>query len=131
MSEVFKFDVRIYYEDTDFSGNVYHGSYVKFFERARTEWLRHLGIHHHQLAKQGLAFAVRKMEIDFLKSAKIDDMLEISTKLTSISGARIMLEQEIFCNNKKLTSANVMVAVINAKGKAIRLPSEFKPLFIT
>jgi acyl-CoA thioester hydrolase len=66
--------VRVYYEDTDFSGNVYHASYLKFFERGRTEFLRDLGIHHSELAEQGIAFAVRSMQIEFEGAAHIDDL---------------------------------------------------------
>ncbi len=131
MSEKFTFEIRVYYEDTDFSTNVYHGSYVKFFERARTEWLRHFGIHHFELAEQGLAFAVRKMEIDFLKSAHIDDLLQVSTKITSLSAVRISLEQEIYCGAEKIASAQVMVVMINANGKATRLPKAIKSVLST
>ncbi len=130
MSDYFTFDIRVYYEDTDFSGNVYHGSYVKFFERSRTEWLRNLGIHHFELAKQGLAFAVAKMEIDFLKPSHIDDLINIKTRLISISGARISLEQEAFCRGKKIASAKLVIAVIDVKGRATRLPKDWKPLFL-
>ncbi len=129
MSKGFSFKIRVYYEDTDFSTNVYHGSYVKFFERSRTEWLRSLGIHHSELAKQGLAFAVTRMEIDFIKSAHIDDLLEVSTKLTSLSGARISLEQEIICQDKKIATAKLTVAVINSNGKATRLPKDWRAIF--
>jgi acyl-CoA thioester hydrolase len=129
MSENFKFNIRIYYEDTDFSGFVYHGSYVKFFERARTEWLRHLGIHHSELAKQGLAFAVSRMEIDFKKSTHIDDLLEISTKIIKLSAARIILEQKITCKEQEVALAKVTIAVINSKGRSTRLPKEWEKLF--
>ena len=74
---------RVYYEDTDFSGNVYHAAYLKFFERGRTEFLRDLGIHHSELAEQGIAFAVRTMELDFVAAARIDDLLTVSGFRTS------------------------------------------------
>src|SRR3954463_9247192 len=92
---VHRFPVRIYYEDTDFSGNVYHAAYLKFFERGRTEFLRDLGIHHSELAKDGIAFAVRGMNIQFLGAAHIDDLLSVHTRVGAVSGARLTLEQAI------------------------------------
>src|SRR5690606_25476414 len=77
------FPVRVYYEDTDFSGNVYHAAYLKFFERGRTEFLREMGVHHSELARQGLAFAVRSMQIEFEAAAHIDDELLVETRVTS------------------------------------------------
>ena len=126
----FSFPIRIYYEDTDFSGNVYHGAYVKFFERSRTEWLRDLGVHHSELAKSGLVFAVAKMEIDYIKSAHIDDLLLVTTKITSLTGARINLVQKITCNDKKIAKAKIIVALINKAGKPTRLPKEWKDIFL-
>ena len=130
MSEVFSFPIRIYYEDTDFSGNVYHGAYIRFFERSRTEWLRDLGIHHFELAKQGLAFAVAKMEIDFIRAAKIDDLLLVSTKIIEMKGARVVFEQDITCNNQEIARAKLVVALINEKGRATRLPKEWREIML-
>jgi len=126
----FSFEIRVYYEDTDFSGNVYHGSYVKFFERARTEWLRKIGIHHSELANEGLAFAVSKIKIDFLKSSHIDDLLKVTTKITSLSGAKISLEQVIRKDEIEITRAEVTVAVINKVGRATRLPKDWRNLLL-
>jgi len=129
MNAAFEFPVRVYYEDTDFSGNVYHGAYVKFFERGRTEWLRDLGVHHFELAEQGLAFAVRHMEIAFIKPAHIDDALIVTTSVESLSGARIVLDQAIYRDEVQLASARVTIAVINAAGRATRLPKILQTLF--
>lgn len=117
-----RFPVRIYYEDTDFSGNVYHAAYLKFFERARTEFLRDLGIHHSELADQGLAFAVRSMQIDFIAAARIDDMLDVLTEVVSASGARLVLKQTIVRDENVLTTAQLTVAAIKTSGGAARLP---------
>ena len=87
--------VRIYYEDTDFSGNVYHAAYLKFFERGRTEFLRDLRIHHSELMAEGLAFAVRRMTIDFVAPAHIDDLLTVTTQVVKVGGARLLLAQII------------------------------------
>jgi acyl-CoA thioester hydrolase len=122
MSGGHRFQVRVYYEDTDFSGNVYHAAYLHFFERARTEFLRDEGIHHSELARAGIAFAVRSMEIDFLGSAHIDDLLEVETSVIAISGARLTLLQVLSRAGAELTRANVVVVAINAVGRAVRMP---------
>lgn len=120
-----RFQVRVYYEDTDFSGNVYHAAYLHFFERARTEFLRDEGIHHSELAQAGIAFAVRSMAIDFLGAAHIDDLLEIETSVVSISGARLKMLQVLTRARVELTRASVVAVAINAAGRAARMP---KPL---
>jgi acyl-CoA thioester hydrolase len=122
MSGGHRFQVRVYYEDTDFSGNVYHAAYLHFFERARTEFLRDEGIHHSELARAGIAFAVRSMEIDFLGAAHIDDLLEVETSVIAISGARLTLSQVLSRAGAELTRANVVVVAINAAGRAVRMP---------
>ena len=116
------FPVRIYYEDTDFSGNVYHAAYLKFFERGRTEFLRDEGIHHSELAAQGIAFAVRSMDIQFDGAAHIDDLLTVTTEVAAISGARLTLSQAILRDETVLTRATVMVVAIKTSGGAARMP---------
>lgn len=123
------FLVRIYYEDTDFSGYVYHAAYLKFFERGRTEFLRDLGIHHIELIQDGLAFAVRKMEIDFLGAAKIDDLLTVETKLAEATPVRLVLEQTILREDTALTKARVMVVAIKTSGGPVRLPAALRARF--
>ena len=121
-----RFAVRIYYEDTDFSGNVYHAAYLKFFERGRTEFLRDLGIHHAELAEMGLAFAVRSMEIDFAGAARIDDLLTVTTEVTGCTGVRLMLDQTILRDGVVLTRARVVVVAIRTSGGPARLPAELR-----
>lgn len=116
------FPVRIYYEDTDFSGNVYHAAYLKFFERGRTEFLRDEGIHHSELAAQGIAFAVRSMDIQFDGAAHIDDLLTVTTAVAAISGARLTLTQTITRDGTVLTRATVMVVAIKTSGGPARMP---------
>jgi acyl-CoA thioester hydrolase len=116
------FPVRVYYEDTDFSGNVYHAAYLHFFERGRTEFLRDIGVHHSQLAKEGIAFAVRSMQIEFEAAAHIDDELEVTTRVESLSGARLHLDQQIRCGGKTISRAAVLVVAIKTGGGAARLP---------
>ncbi|NGP18416.1 tol-pal system-associated acyl-CoA thioesterase [Devosia aurantiaca] len=118
--------VRIYYEDTDFSGNVYHAAYLKFFERGRTEFLRDLGIHHSELAEQGIAFAVRTMELDFVAAARIDDLLTVTTEVVENSGVRLTLAQSIYRADTVLTRARVVVVAIKTSGGPARLPADLR-----
>ena len=120
------FPVRIYYEDTDFSGNVYHAAYLKFFERGRTEFLRDLGIHHAELAEQGIAFAVRSMTIEFIGAARIDDLLTVTTEVTQSSGVRLGLRQTIARGDVVLTTADVTVVAIKTSGGPARLPADLR-----
>jgi len=118
--------VRIYYEDTDFSGNVYHAAYLKFFERGRTELLRDLGVHHAELAEQGIAFAVRSMDIEFLAAARIDDLLTVVTTVVEAGGVRLVLDQTILRDDKTITSARVTVVAIKMSGGPARLPADLR-----
>jgi acyl-CoA thioester hydrolase len=120
---------RVYYEDTDFSGIVYHARYLHFLERGRTDYLRLAGIHHAEIGSgetgQRLAWVVRHMEIDFLAPARIDDVLEIDTKLADLSGARIFMDQTIETGGRRLIEARVEAALINADGKPRRFPKDW------
>ena len=124
--------VRVYYEDTDFSGVVYHASYLRFMERGRTDYLRLLGIDHRALFEQteqeapGFTFVVRAMQIEFLKAARMDDVLEILTAPEEVKGASITLRQRVMREGETLIDAHVRVAFV-AGGKAQRIP---KPLRI-
>jgi len=122
MPDTAELQVRIYYEDTDFSGNVYHAAYLKFFERGRTEFLRAHGVHHSELAKDGIAFAVRSMAIEFEGAAHIDDLVTVVTKVMGATGARLTLEQSIRRGETRLTSAKLVIVAINRDGRAVRLP---------
>jgi acyl-CoA thioester hydrolase len=124
--------IRVYFEDTDFSGAVYHANYVKFCERARTDCLRLMGIHHHVLHQGeggGLVFVVRRMECDFLKPARIDDLLEVHTICLETGGARMMLGQRIFRAEMLLFDARVTVALIGADGRPRRFPPDLADRF--
>jgi acyl-CoA thioester hydrolase len=125
--------VRIYFEDTDFSGVVYHGSYVRFLERGRTDFIRMLGIGHDALDKgehsgdgEGLAFTVRRMALEFMKPARIDDVVEVVTRPGELGGARIVLKQEIRRGSEILVTAAVTVALINRLGQPRRLPDAMR-----
>jgi acyl-CoA thioester hydrolase len=123
------FPIRIYYEDTDFSGNVYHAAYLKFFERARTEFLRDAGIHHSELIEEGIAFAVRSMSLDFVGAARIDDLLSVITEPIEARGARLMLRQSILRGETVLTKTELTVVSIKTSGGPARLPPAILALF--
>ena len=96
MPETFTWPVRVYYEDTDASGVVYHAAYLRFFERARTEWLRAMGQGQEQLRlSRGIAFTVANMDIDFLKPARLDDELDITVEIDEVRGASLRLKQTL------------------------------------
>jgi len=122
MAEGGRFEVRVYYEDTDFSGAVYHAAYLKFMERARTEYLRAHGVHHSELAQGGVAFAVRSMGIEFEQAARIDDLLAVSTGVLAATGARLRLHQSIWRGGVRLVDAEVVVVAVRSDGRPIRLP---------
>jgi len=120
---------RVYFEDTDFSGRVYHARYLQFLERGRSDYLRLLGIHHRDLAEAGQSFAVSRMEIDFLKPASIDDILMVCTQTKGATGVRITLHQRIMRDEDNLLNATVIVALVGPNGRAVRLPSDIRAMF--
>jgi acyl-CoA thioester hydrolase len=120
--------VRVYYEDTDFSGRVYHASYLRFLERGRTEWLRGRGLAHREMAEgSGLVFAVRSLKIDYLAPALMDDLLRVETGLAVMRGASIEFRQLILRGDKELAAAAVRVAAIQG-GRPARIPAEVRRL---
>lgn len=120
---------RVYFEDTDFSGRVYHARYLHFMERGRSDYLRLLGIHHRKLAEDGLTFAVSRIEIDFLRPALIDDVLTVLTQTKGATGARVVLKQKVMRGGEDLVSATVTVALIGPGARAIRLPPDIRAVF--
>ncbi|WP_249140140.1 tol-pal system-associated acyl-CoA thioesterase [Bradyrhizobium manausense] len=125
--------VRVYYEDTDFSGIVYHANYLRFMERGRTNHLRLMGAEQHSLFEQaetespGFAFVVRSMHLDFLKPARMDDVLDIVTWPVAVKGASIMLNQEVRRGEDVLVKAEVRVAFISG-GRAQPIPKTIRTL---
>ena len=114
---VYAFPVRVYYESTDAGGVVYHGEYFKFLERARTEWLRHLGFDHQALARDhGMLRVVTAIAVDFMKPARLDDTLAVSVRLESLGKVRCVFEQEIRREDEVLVKARVTVASLAAVG---------------
>lgn len=124
---------RVYYEDTDFSGLVYHARYLHFLERGRTDYLRCLGVEQSALIgmdEEGLVFVVHRMEIDFKAPARMDDVLEIRTVTTKAGGAKMVLEQEIRRDGDLLIAAKVVIAVVNRIGRPRRLPEGLAARFL-
>ena len=125
--------VRVYYEDTDFSGIVYHANYLRFMERGRTNHLRLMGAEQHALFEQaqaetpGFAFVVRSMALEFLRPARMDDLLDVVTWPVAVKGASITLTQEVRRGDDLLVRAQVRVAFI-CDGKAQPIPKSLRAL---
>jgi acyl-CoA thioester hydrolase len=116
--------IRVYYEDTDLAGIVYYANYLRFIERARTEWVRAQGVDQVALrADQGIVFAVRRVEADYLAPAHFDDVLEVRTALQDLGGARINLTQDIWRSDQRLFACVVTLVAIGRDGRAVRLPA--------
>ncbi|MES2961640.1 MAG: tol-pal system-associated acyl-CoA thioesterase [Pseudomonadota bacterium] len=125
------FTYRIYYEDTDAGGVVYYANYLKFFERARTDFLRHLNISQSELAaKENLVFVVRKCQIEYISPAKLDDLVEVSVTVKEIHAASIVMQQEIKRSDKILSSLNVEIVCVAADNfRPKKIPTNIKNLF--
>ena len=129
MSEPLKYQIRVFYEDTDFSGYVYHANYLKYCERARSDYLRVIGVDQNAMFAESQAFVVRRMDCEFLRPAKFEDVLEVETRLIEMSGARFELAQLVKRGADKIFSAKVTVAVIGKNGRPQRIPKEFAARF--
>jgi acyl-CoA thioester hydrolase len=123
MSDAHHFSLRVYYEDTDFSGNVYHANYLKYCERARSGYLRDVGVDQTAMFAEGTAFVVRRMDCEFLRPANFDDVLDVETRLVEMSGARFELAQAVKRGDETLFSAAVTVALIDKQGRPKRMPA--------
>ena len=121
--------VRVYYEDTDMGGIVYHANYLKFIERARSDWVRSLGLDQRALLNDtGMVFVVRRIEADYLAPAYYDDVLDVVTTVQSVSGVRLVMSQKVQRGEKVLFQANVTVACIASNGSPARLPAQIRAL---
>jgi acyl-CoA thioester hydrolase len=126
-----RFPVRVYYEDTDAGGIVYHSAYLRFAERGRTEWLRDLGFDHTGLrAETGAGFAVARAEIDYLKPARLDDLLEVETRIVKAGGASTRIEQDVLRNGEAIVRMALRLAFMGADGKPHRMPEELRDLLV-
>jgi acyl-CoA thioester hydrolase len=124
----FVLPVRVYYEDTDAAGVVYYANYLRYLERARTEWLRTVGFDQSTLTtERGIAFAVRSLDIEYLRPARLDDLLDIACAIDSLGGARLVFEQRVERNGETLVTASVSVVCIDvARLKAVAIPNDLR-----
>ena len=125
---VYSFPVRVYFENTDAGGVVYHAEYLKFLERARTEWLRHLGFDHHVLARDHRAlFVVSSAAIDFARAARLDDTLAVSVRLESLGKVRCVFAQEVRRDDEVLVRARITVACVTGEAfKPVEIPDPLR-----
>jgi len=125
---VYSFPVRVYFENTDAGGVVYHGEYLKFLERARTEWLRHLGFDHQMLGRvHRIVFVVSSMAVEFVKPARLDDAIAVSVQVESLGKVRCVFQQEIRREGEVLVRAKVTVACVTAEAfKPVEIPEALK-----
>ena len=122
------FQIRVFYEDTDFTGIVYHANYLKFAERGRTNFLRLLGVNHSELinSDEPKYFVVYKMNSKFMGTSTIDDLLEVRSAFTGIEGVRLKIDQNIYKEEKKVFSANIEFALLDKNAKPIKFPNDMK-----
>ncbi|UTW49377.1 tol-pal system-associated acyl-CoA thioesterase [Bacterioplanoides sp. SCSIO 12839] len=127
MSE-FRWPVRVYYEDTDAGGIVYYANYLKFFERARTEWLRQLGFNQELLRQQGILFVVREVNAKYKQPARLDDELQVSVAVEKMGKASFNIVQTVYRvsseEEQTLVSGSVSIACIDDKGKPRIIPAD-------
>jgi acyl-CoA thioester hydrolase len=123
--------IRVYFEDTDFSGLVYHGSYVRWCERGRSDFLRLVGNDHKALiegagGREPAAFVVRRMALEFLKPARIDEVLEVSTRVKETTAATLVLDQHVCRDGVEVFTAEVTVVLVSQSGKPLRLSAALR-----
>jgi acyl-CoA thioester hydrolase len=125
-ARTFSHPVRVYYEDTDSGGVVYYANYLRFFERARTEWLRSLGVDQERLAReQGLQFVVRRAELEFVRGARLDDLLEITVSLAERKRTYVMLVQRALRRGEEVASALIQAACVRrSDSRPVAIPAE-------
>ena len=123
--------IRVYFEDTDFSGLVFHGTYVNWGERGRSDFLRLLGVHHNELidGDEPAAFVVRRMEFDFRAPARIDDVVEVHTRVDQMRAADVWLDQTVMRDRRVICRARVQVVLISKNGKPQRLAGKVRDAF--
>ncbi|MBY6118048.1 tol-pal system-associated acyl-CoA thioesterase [Mameliella alba] len=118
-----RFPIRVYYEDTDMAGIVYHANYLKFIERARSDWVKQQGLDQNAMREDdGIVFVVRRIEADYLMTAKYDDALEVRTAVKSMTGVRLVMSQEVVRGEEVIFRAEVTAVCVTREGQPARLP---------
>ena len=120
------FPVRVYYEDTDMAAIVYHANYLKFIERARSDWVREQGLDQSAMRAAGIVFVVRRIEADYLAAARYDDALEVVTEVKATTGVRLLMTQKVLRGRKTLFRAEVTAVCATLEGQPTRLPNELR-----
>ena len=123
-----KLDIRVYYEDTDMAGIVYYANYLRYIERARSDWVRGLGIDQKVMKEQGQVFVVRRVEADYLSSAYLDDELVVETDVLQVTGARLVMDQWVKRGGEAIFHAVVTVVVVTDTGQVTRMPAIIRQL---
>jgi len=127
IAEPHRMPLRVYYEDTDAGGIVYHANYLKFAERGRTEMLRHLGFEHSRVRQQtGIVFTVRRCNVEYRGAARLDDALTVETRIDAVGGATLSLRQLVCRGADVLAALEVLVACVGENGRPCRLPVELR-----
>lgn len=122
-----RFPIRVYYEDTDMAGIVYHANYLKFIERARSDWVKEQGLDQNAMREeQGIVFVVRRIEADYLMTAKYDDALEVRTTVKSMTGVRLVMSQEVVRGEEVIFRAEVTAVCVTRDGHPARLPARLR-----
>jgi len=122
------FPIRVYYEDTDMGGVVYYANYLRFIERARSDWVRSLGIDQNAMRDAGIVWVVRRVEADYIGAARFEDDLVIETRTTRVTNARLEMDQVVRRGDTVIFRARVLAACMNAQGRPVRLPAEIRAL---
>lgn len=120
-----QFPIRVYYEDTDMAGIVYYANYLRYIERARSDWVREIGVDQNSMRDEGQVFAVRRVEADYLGSARFDDELTVETVINTVTGARLVIDQRVKRGEELLFEAQVTIVCLS-DGQPTRLPANFR-----
>ncbi len=123
-----EYPVEVHYEDTDMGGVVYHANYLRYIERARSDWVRRLGNDQNAMRDAGIVWVVRRIEADYLAPARFEDDLVVETSVHSISHARLVMDQVVRLGARAIFTARVTAVCMNAAGKPVRLPAEIRAL---
>jgi len=122
------FSLRVYYEDTDMGGVVYYANYLRFIERARSEWVRELGIDQNAMKADGVVWVVHRVEADYLAAARFEDDLVVETSVASVTTARLVMDQIVRRGEQEIFRAKVTAVCMNEAGRPVRLPAEIRAL---
>lgn len=122
------YPIQVFYEDTDMGGIVYHANYLRYIERARSDWVRQLGNDQNAMRDAGIVWVVRRIEADYISTAKFQDQLVVETRVASMTNARLVMDQEVKRDGEPIFRARVTAVCMNSAGKPVRLPAEIRAL---